>query len=220
MRSHTYHHGNLHDALLQEASTVLEADGAGALSLRALARALGVSHAAPAHHFATRDALLAELAADGYAALADALEGTDAADRPVASARAYVRFALANPERYRLMFTGRLRFDEAPERLTSEADRAYRALLRTSYAEPPELDMDTYRLGAPELRSWALVHGAVLLHLDGQLIGDMDTDDLVALIEEAVRIGTGVHEPTQKTGAHPSPPRRWGAGAHPGDQSR
>lgn len=215
MKSNTYHHGDLRNALLQEASTVLEAEGAGALSLRALARTLGVSHAAPSHHFANRDALLAELATDGYAALADALEAAleraDDADRRVASARAYARFALANPERYRLMFTGRLRFDQAPERLTSEADRAYRALLRTSYTDPPELDMDTYRLGAPELRSWALVHGAVLLYLDGQLIQDMDTDDLVALLEEAVRIGTGAPPVRATVGS---------AGAPPGGRSR
>lgn len=191
--SNTYHHGDLRNALLHEASTVLEADGAGAISLRALARTLGVSHAAPAHHFPSRDALLAELAADGYAALADALDAAmDAAtdeDRGVASARAYVRFALDNPERYRLMFTGRLRFDEAPAQLIEEADRAFRALLRTSYDDPPTLDPATYRLGAPELRSWAVVHGAVLLWLDGQLLGPPTEAEFLRLVDEVVGSG-------------------------------
>lgn len=187
----SYHHGDLRNALLRAASAVLEHDGAEAISLRGLARALDVSHAAPGHHFATRDALLAELVADGFAALADALEaaldGADTATRQVAGARAYVRFALAHPERYRLMFTGRFRVAEAPVRLIAQADRAYLALLRTSYDTPPVLDPATYRLGAPELRSWALVHGAVLLRLDGQLMDQgIDDDSFVRLVEEAV----------------------------------
>jgi AcrR family transcriptional regulator len=192
-KSTTYHHGDLRNALLEAASAELEAEGADALSLRALARTLGVSHAAPAHHFPNRHALLAELAADGYAALADALEAAIAAaspeDRGAASGRAYVRFGLANPERYRLMFAGRLLRGAPPERLTAEADRAYLALLRTVYGEGlPAPDRAGYRMAAPELRTWALVHGMVMLRLDGQLDDLLDDATFLALVDRALAV--------------------------------
>ena len=63
--THTYHHGNLRQALLDTAGEILETHGAQAISLRGLARELDVSHAAPAHHFRNKTELMAELAADG-----------------------------------------------------------------------------------------------------------------------------------------------------------
>src|SRR5947199_7464628 len=75
-RQHSYHHGDLHDALLNAAETVLERDGVQGLTLRAAAREAGVSHAAPTHHFGDMTGLLSELAAVGFrrfgAALRDA----------------------------------------------------------------------------------------------------------------------------------------------------
>ncbi len=73
----TYHHGNLRQALIDAAAGVLEDEGADAVTFRGLARALGVSHAAPGHHFTDRAGLLAELAADGYRGLADAMAVSD-----------------------------------------------------------------------------------------------------------------------------------------------
>ena len=61
-----YHHGALRDALLQAAERVLERDGLAGLTLRAVAREAGVSHAAPTHHFGDLTGLLSELAAIGY----------------------------------------------------------------------------------------------------------------------------------------------------------
>jgi AcrR family transcriptional regulator len=131
------------------------------------------SHAAPGHHFASRAELLAELAADGFAALADALEAAMAASEPPASrsetGKAYVRIALANPQRYRLMFASRLLAGECPPRLQRESRRAYHGLLRAVGGSDHEVDLSRYRLGAPELASWSIVHGAVMLWLDGQL---------------------------------------------------
>src|SRR6266568_6229969 len=61
-----YHHGALRDALLKAAETVLERDGLAGLTLRAVAREAGVSHAAPTHHFADLTGLVSELAAIGF----------------------------------------------------------------------------------------------------------------------------------------------------------
>src|ERR1700757_5120858 len=72
----SYHHGDLHDALLKAAETVLERDGVQGLTLRAAAREAGVSHAAPTHHFGDMTGLVSELAAIGFrqfnAAMAEA----------------------------------------------------------------------------------------------------------------------------------------------------
>ena len=61
-----YHHGALRDALLQAAERVLERDGLAGLTLRAVAREAGVSHAAPTHHFGDLTGLVSELAAIGF----------------------------------------------------------------------------------------------------------------------------------------------------------
>jgi AcrR family transcriptional regulator len=185
----SYHHGDLRAALLREAGSLLESSGAEAISLRGLARTLDVSHAAPGHHFPTRTALLAELAADGYAKLAEDLADAMATTGPdrwlTATGRAYVRFALANPERYRLMFTSRLTQGECPDRLQERASGAYRLLLQAVQRREPTVDPVGYRMAAAELRAWSLVHGAVMLWLDGQL-GGMDEAEFVALIDQVV----------------------------------
>lgn len=169
----TYHHGDLRRALLEEAGNILESEGADAISLRRLARSLGVSHAAPGHHFADRAELLAELAADGYAGLADALSEAMSSTPPEAwleaTGRAYIRFGMGNPERYRMMFASQLMGEDCPERLRAESSRAYMTLLEASYQGLPDVDPADYQVGTTELFAWSLVHGAVMLWLDGQL---------------------------------------------------
>lgn len=102
-----YHHGNLREALIERAAQVIAEDGIEAVSLRGLARDLGVSHGAPRRHFADRKALLVELARDGLQRSIDAMnEGADrAGSDPVARYRAlgrsYVQFARDNPSYFR-----------------------------------------------------------------------------------------------------------------------
>ena len=85
----TYHHGDLRTALVSAAEGLL-ASGA-TLSLRAVAKAAGVSHAAPYHHFANLDALLAAVATRGFHDLAADMEAAHPGDRwrPVHRARAH-----------------------------------------------------------------------------------------------------------------------------------
>src|SRR5450432_4625377 len=90
-----YHHGALRDALLKAAERVLERDGLSGLTLRAVAREAGVSHAAPTHHFGDLTGLLSELAAIGFrqfnAAMAAANSaGPSLAEKALARAKAYV----------------------------------------------------------------------------------------------------------------------------------
>jgi AcrR family transcriptional regulator len=150
----TYHHGDLPAALLRAAGRTLEKRGVGALSLREAARSAGVSHNAPYRHFPDRQALLAALAAEGFALLAERLRGQSAR----AMGEAYVRFALEQPQRFRLMFGGVLPMANYPE-LRSAADGAYRALVE-AFKELPRPEVAA-------AAAWALVHGLSHLLLDG-----------------------------------------------------
>ncbi len=107
--SRPYHHGDLRAALLTSAERTLREKGATALSLRELARDIGVSHAAPGRHFKDKQALLDALALAGYDRLNGALAAADLPDAPLeprltSLARAYLTFAIDNPELLELMF--------------------------------------------------------------------------------------------------------------------
>src|SRR3954454_16088685 len=73
LASRPYHHGDLRQALMTEAERILETSGIQALTLRAAARGIGVTHGAPANHFGDLTGLLSELAADGHRRLAASL---------------------------------------------------------------------------------------------------------------------------------------------------
>jgi len=155
-----YHHGDLRAAILRAAAEILEEQGVAALSLREAARRAGVSHNAPYRHFADRDALLAALAADGFAQLGTALESAGAGG-PRARGEAYVHFALEHPQRFRLMFGGLLRLDAHPV-LREAAARTYRELVGAFEAV-------VGREGAPvaAAAAWSLTHGLAQLLLEG-----------------------------------------------------
>ncbi|MEU9126253.1 TetR/AcrR family transcriptional regulator [Streptomyces sp. NPDC048506] len=128
MQTRRYHHGDLRAALLTRAEQTLRDKGPGALSLRELARDLGVSHAAPSRHFKDKQALLDALALVGFERMDAALTASQAAagapfaDRVGALARAYVDFATANAALLDLMYT--VKHDpEASEALIAAGQR-------------------------------------------------------------------------------------------------
>jgi AcrR family transcriptional regulator len=125
MAERPYHHGNLRLALLEQAELTLRERGVAGLSLRELAREIGVSHGAPRRHFADRQALLDALAEAGFARLGADLRrageraGADFESRLRASATAYVRFATRDAALLELMFAAKHSsgaIDEAAER--------------------------------------------------------------------------------------------------------
>jgi len=167
-----YHHGDLRRALLDAARAVLREAGPEGCSLREVARRAGVSHAAPYHHFASREALLGALAAEGYAALDEAMAAAQAAapQDPAAQLAAvgmgYFLLARRQPALFRLM--------TRPEHLGPPPEAA---------ATPGTSGLGPYGrlqavlaglLGRPagEVEAhlcWAAVHGLALLALDGGL---------------------------------------------------
>jgi AcrR family transcriptional regulator len=119
-----YHHGDLRSALLASAERTLREKGAGALSLRELARDIGVSHAAPGRHFKDKQALLNALALTAVDDPAAPLE-----PRLVALARGYLGFATENAELLELMFA-RKHDPDASEEMATAVDRTVGALER------------------------------------------------------------------------------------------
>ena len=173
-----YHHGALHEALLKAAEQVLERDGLAGLTLRAVAREAGVSHAAPTHHFGDLTGLLSELAAIGYrqfnaAAIAAADAAGTADEKGAARGRAYVAYALAHPGMYSLMFRTE-RLDMKRPALDEAADAAFAGLAGSIAAQRHEeiaaeaLSLDQ---AAAIVRAWSLVHGFTMLLLDGRIAG-------------------------------------------------
>jgi AcrR family transcriptional regulator len=123
-----FHHGSLRTALLERAEIVLRERGIDALSLRELARDVGVSHGAPRTHFVHRHAMLGALADRGFDRLALAMrtaattQPDDASSSLLASARAYIDFAIAEPALVNLMFSS---LKDDPNSASSGAGRFF-----------------------------------------------------------------------------------------------
>ena len=166
-----YHHGALHDGLLQAAERVLERDGLAGLTLRAVAREAGVSHAAPTHHFGDLTGLLSELAAIGFRMFNVAMVAARDSEtlpmmKALANAKAYVAYAQAHPGMYSLMFRNE-RIDMTRPSLHEAASAAFQGLANSAGASGAEtLSLDQAAVIA---RNWSLVHGFTVLLLDGRL---------------------------------------------------
>jgi AcrR family transcriptional regulator len=176
-----YHHGALRDALLQAAERVLERDGLAGLTLRAVAREAGVSHAAPTHHFGDLTGLLSELAAIGFrmfnaAMVAARNSETHPLMKGLANAKAYVAYAQARPGMYGLMFRTE-RLDMTRPSLHEAATASFRGLAnsvsagtgRQEHLTGEALEALSLDQAAAIARAWSLVHGFTMLLLDGRL---------------------------------------------------
>jgi AcrR family transcriptional regulator len=164
-----YHHGALRDALLEAAETVLERDGLIGLTLRAVAREAGVSHAAPTHHFGDLTGLVSELAAIGFRQFNAAMAAAPGMGK--AGAAAYVDYAQAHPGMYGLMFRTE-RLDMTRPVLREAANAAFAGLAGAIGARRHEhisAAALTLEQGAAIARAWSLVHGFTTLLLDGRL---------------------------------------------------
>lgn len=169
-----YHHGNLRAALLEEAEATLEREGIQALTLRAVARAAGVSHAAPTSHFGDLSGLLSELAAIGFRRFNAMLRaeaarvGEDPVMRARAMDRAYVEFARRHAGMFLLMFR-KEQVDWAWPSLREAGGEAMNLLRETAIAASLEEAADPRWLATRMAARWSLIHGFALLAIDERL---------------------------------------------------
>lgn len=170
MSRQSYHHGDLRAALIAEGLKLLEKGELEGLSLREVARNAGVSATAVYRHFPSKEALLKALAEQGLKLLAEQQKWSAAKAKGSAAfaqtGRAYVRFALANPNLFRLIFIhtpSRLRPDVAsPEGSAARLLRDY-----VARALGPKATQEQVFVAA--LRAWSTVHGLTMLILDEQV---------------------------------------------------
>ncbi len=189
-----YHHGDLRRTLVDVSRRLIEDDGLARLSLRAVARAAGVSHAAPYRHFEDRRALLAAVAAQGFAELAAAMAPSPGCSPDVdavlrSTGAGYVRFAVDNPQLFRLMFGAELADKSELPELDVAADAAFTGLVA---ALEVARQAGVVRADEPEtlaLLAWSTVHGLAFLALDQQL-GKLGVEDeaIEAMVERVLKL--------------------------------
>ena len=174
-----YHHGDLRRAILDAAEHRLITKGGEGLTIRACARAAGVSPAAPIHHFGSLRGLLSALAARGFDQLVAQLDADLLARREGGASvlvGAYVAFAVSQPGMFDLMWRdGILNPDDDD---LSHARRVALERLQTQ-ARPThgsENGSRESRIGA--IRSWSLAHGLATLLLHGRIVKALGAPEL------------------------------------------
>lgn len=170
----TYHHGDLRRAVLDAAVAVLAEVGAGELSLREVARRVGVSHRAVYRHYEDKRALLAAIAEDGYRDLAAAMRASiearaseSAVERLIALGEGYLRFARAERSRYEVMFGPRLNEDDrfpSLELAIREAVKVVGTELKRAAPDAPSIARRDAGIAL-----WSAAHGLASLVLVGRV---------------------------------------------------
>jgi AcrR family transcriptional regulator len=166
--------GDLRRALVDAAAATLDEVGADNLSLRVVARRIGVSHAAPAHHFGDKAGLLTAVATEGFLMFIEHLGRALAAgsERPVdqlpALARAYAEFAELHPGHFEVMFRPGLTYTDDPDyaNASTVAFEALRDHIERCQRTGWRRDANTRALAAA---GWALAHGIAVLRIQGSL---------------------------------------------------
>jgi AcrR family transcriptional regulator len=180
-----YHHGDLRRALLEESLRTIEAGGVEGLTLRAVGDRLGVSRTALYRHFSDKPSLLAAVGREGFRMLRLELtaaweNGGGGREGFEAMGLAYVRFAVAHPSHYRVMFG---RFAEScskDEEFVQEARGAFQVLVDSLVSQQRA---ELVRQDEPVLLArfiWSVVHGVSMLAIDGQLRGQDERAEALA----------------------------------------
>jgi len=194
-----YHHGNLRQALIDAALELIEERGVPALTLREVARRVGVTHAAPQRHFADRAALVAAVAEQGFHGLgahvaAARASGRTPAQRLRALGVAYVEYALAHPAHLRVMFSPEVADKSRHAELAAAAQAVHGALVEeiadgqrqgsVARGDPDELSF----------AAWSMVHGCAVLLVDGQAMGRSKAA-LIDAVVDRLQLGLAPREP-------------------------
>jgi AcrR family transcriptional regulator len=185
--SNTYHHGDLRDALVQAALREAEQGGPEAISLKALAKELGVSQPAPYRHFADREALLAAVTAEAFrqfsAMLREAIGKPSRRSKLSRFAQATLEFGLHRNGIYRLMFASRtMACVSNDSELHVAAMETFAVLLEALEAPAVGLLRERYAL-----QIWAALHGVIMLAEQGLLTGNVANVSREELVEDMMQ---------------------------------
>jgi AcrR family transcriptional regulator len=187
MSERPFHHGNLRTVLLDQAELALRTRGVEELSLRELAREVGVSHGAPRSHFIDRKALLDALAERGFRTLAAAMRAaaeshSEYADGLRAAGHAYLDFAVSNAALLDLMFTAKT--DTPPDGLLAAAETLFSTISDVMESGVPAGFFREAEIGRLTLLMSATMQGISTFVSAGRVslaVGDQLIDDAIAL---------------------------------------
>jgi AcrR family transcriptional regulator len=175
-----YHHGNVRSKVLTAAVQAITERGATAVSFRDLARRVGVTHGAVAHHFGDKTGLLTAVATGGFRLLTGELAlAWESTGRFEKVGQAYVRFATRWPAHFEVMFRPELHRAEDPDLVEAKA-AAWQVLFESAGQVLDAAGGDQLRAA---MAAWAYVHGIAVLWRDGNLPPTVG-DDPVKLMEE------------------------------------
>lgn len=196
---HTYHHKDLRNALIDEAIVMLGETGGSNVTLRELARRLGVTHTAPYAHFSDKAALLKDVAEAGFEQLARALTipgsaGASPSEAFVEMGIAYVRFALSSPNLYRLMFVDQQPLEDCGPVTGPDEPAAFGLLLGAMDRLEAPASADRRHLAVVV---WSLVHGIAMLEIDRRIAekSQLSAEELVIMASKVFM--RGLREPEQ-----------------------
>jgi len=174
MISKTYHHGNLKEALISAGLEILSEQGIEGLSLRNVAKKIGVSHTASYNHFPDKQALLAAISTAGHEQLHQILlnmfKKTKHSSSHVISAIAwaYLQFALDNPAKFKLMFSGALEEERAHPEYVEISMKNISLLEEIIVFCQNKEQLPEGKVEILAIKLWSLVHGFALLMLENQ----------------------------------------------------
>jgi AcrR family transcriptional regulator len=171
----SYHHGDLRAALIKAGEAVLAETGVNGFSLRSVAKSVGVSHSAPAHHFGDAKGLLDALATEGFRRFLAAMQLRQAAEpskdprlQLLASSQGYLDFAISSPALFRLMFAtdmSHVKSEDLAEAAQASFMHLADGVARLRGVSPFEAPMAMTDVMA----IWSMVHGFSELYISGRL---------------------------------------------------
>lgn len=171
----TYHHGDLKNALIHAGVEILAKEGVSGLSLRKVALKAGVSHAAPYAHFADKQSLIAAISTEGFRQLYEKIytAAQNFQDKPtkqlVEVAWVYVQFALEDRDRFKVMFSDVIKKEKDYPEFVAESQRNFQLVKEIIVANQASGQLRPGPSDMVALSAWGIVHGFVMLLLEGQI---------------------------------------------------
>ena len=171
----SYHHGDLKNALIKAGLEILAKDGVSGMSLRKVAKKAGVSHAAPYAHFADKQALIAAISTEGFRQLYDRVSVVaeenkiNPSRQLVEAAWTYVQFAMDDRDRFKVMFSGVLEKEKEYPEFVMESQRNFQLVKMIIEANQVSGILRSGPSDLMALSAWGIVHGFVMLLLEGQI---------------------------------------------------